>query len=40
MENSFLYDPADALKHFNVAENAGLSSNAAIQSRQKYGPNG
>ncbi|KAJ5223921.1 Sarcoplasmic/endoplasmic reticulum calcium ATPase 1 [Penicillium chermesinum] len=39
MENSFLYDPADVLKHFNVSEEKGLSQSAVLQSRQKYGPN-
>lgn len=40
MENSFLSTPAEALKHFNVSEDAGLSTDAASKSRQKYGPNG
>lgn len=39
MENSFLSTPAEALKYFNVSENAGLSRDAALKSRQKYGPN-
>lgn len=40
MENSFLSTPAEALKHFNVSEDTGLSTDAASKSRQKYGPNG
>ncbi|KAJ5723044.1 hypothetical protein N7488_001079 [Penicillium malachiteum] len=39
MENSFLYSPADVLDHFNVSENAGLSQDAVLKSRQKHGPN-
>ncbi|KAJ6092942.1 Sarcoplasmic/endoplasmic reticulum calcium ATPase 1 [Penicillium sp. IBT 16267x] len=39
MENSFLNSPAEALDYFNVSENAGLSQDAALKSRQKYGPN-
>ncbi|KAJ5760121.1 Sarcoplasmic/endoplasmic reticulum calcium ATPase 1 [Penicillium odoratum] len=39
MENSFLNTPADALDHFNVLEKAGLSEDAVLKSRQKYGPN-
>lgn len=40
MENSFLYTPTEALDHFNVLENKGLSQDAVLQSREKYGPNG
>ncbi|KAJ5948455.1 Sarcoplasmic/endoplasmic reticulum calcium ATPase 1 [Penicillium verhagenii] len=39
MENSFLFTPADALDHFNVSEHAGLSKDAVLKSRLKYGPN-
>lgn len=40
MENSFLYTPADALDHFNVSENSGLSNGAVLKSREQHGPNG
>ncbi len=40
MENSFLYTPAEALEHFNVTEQSGLTSDAVVQSKEKYGPNG
>lgn len=40
MENSFLYTPAEALEHFNVTEQSGLTEEAVIQSREKHGPNG
>jgi Ca2+ transporting ATPase len=40
MENSFLNTPAEALDHFNVSENSGLSQDAVLKSRMKYGPNG
>ncbi|KAJ5172325.1 hypothetical protein N7492_004918 [Penicillium capsulatum] len=39
MENSFLSTPAEALKHFNVSEGTGLSKDAVVKARQKYGPN-
>ncbi|KAJ5650082.1 Sarcoplasmic/endoplasmic reticulum calcium ATPase 1 [Penicillium longicatenatum] len=39
MENSFLNTPAEALDHFNVSENSGLSQDAVLKSRMKYGPN-
>ncbi|KAJ5524930.1 Sarcoplasmic/endoplasmic reticulum calcium ATPase 1 [Penicillium frequentans] len=39
MENAFLNTPAEALDHFNVSENAGLSQDAVLKSRQKHGPN-
>lgn len=40
MENSFLYSSAEALDHFNVSEHKGLSQDAVLKFRQKYGPNG
>lgn len=40
MENAFLNTPAEVLDHFNVSENAGLSQDAVLKSRQKHGPNG
>lgn len=40
MENSFLYAPAEALEHFNVSEQTGLTQDAILQSRKKHGPNG
>lgn len=40
MENSFLYSPAEVLKHFGIAERSGLSQDQALKTRQKYGPNG
>ncbi|KAJ5678643.1 hypothetical protein N7462_006887 [Penicillium macrosclerotiorum] len=39
MENSFLYTPAEALEHFHVSEQTGLSPDAVLKSRQQYGPN-
>ncbi|CEJ54504.1 Putative Calcium-transporting ATPase sarcoplasmic/endoplasmic reticulum type [Penicillium brasilianum] len=39
MENSFLYTPAEALEHFNVSEQTGLTQDAVLQSRKKHGPN-
>ncbi|KAJ5913508.1 Sarcoplasmic/endoplasmic reticulum calcium ATPase 1 [Penicillium tannophilum] len=39
MENAFLNTPAEALDHFNVSENSGLSQDAVLKSRQKHGPN-
>ncbi|KAJ5625970.1 hypothetical protein N7510_002279 [Penicillium lagena] len=39
MENAFLYTPAEALKHFNVAEHTGLSQDAVLSSRKRHGPN-
>ncbi|KAJ5443916.1 Sarcoplasmic/endoplasmic reticulum calcium ATPase 1 [Penicillium daleae] len=39
MENSFLYTPAEALEHFNVSEQTGLTQDAILQSRKKHGPN-
>jgi Ca2+ transporting ATPase len=40
MENSFLYTPAEALEHFNVSEQTGLTQGAVLESRKKHGPNG
>lgn len=39
MENSFLNTPVEALEHFNVSEQTGLSQDAVSQSRDRYGPN-
>lgn len=39
MENSFLHTPSEVLKHFDVSERDGLSSNAVEKSRKQYGPN-
>ncbi|GLI72270.1 hypothetical protein PoHVEF18_000440 [Penicillium ochrochloron] len=39
MENSFLYTPAEALEHFNVSEQTGLTQGAVLESRKKYGSN-
>lgn len=40
MENSFLHSPSEVLKHFDVSERDGLTSNAVVQAREQYGPNG
>ncbi|KAJ5477209.1 Sarcoplasmic/endoplasmic reticulum calcium ATPase 1 [Penicillium diatomitis] len=39
MENAFLQTPAKALEYFKVSEHDGLSANAVLESRKKYGPN-
>lgn len=39
MENAFLKSTAEVLKHFDVTERSGLSSNQVAASRQKYGSN-
>ncbi|CAI7606350.1 unnamed protein product [Penicillium manginii] len=39
MENSFLHSPSEVLKHFDVSERDGLSTNAVLQARKQYGPN-
>ncbi|KAI9375387.1 hypothetical protein BJX61DRAFT_138616 [Aspergillus egyptiacus] len=39
MEHSFLYSPAEVLKHFDVSEHSGLSSAQVSKSRDKHGPN-
>ncbi|KAJ5894373.1 hypothetical protein N7495_006064 [Penicillium taxi] len=39
MEKSFLFTPSDVLDHFNVSEHTGLSQEAVLISRKKYGPN-
>ncbi|KAL1965633.1 hypothetical protein VTN77DRAFT_5310 [Rasamsonia byssochlamydoides] len=39
MECSFAYSPAEVLQHFQVTEEAGLSQEQVLQSRQKYGSN-
>lgn len=40
MENSFLYSPAEVLRHFGVKESSGLSQAHVVEAREKYGPNG
>lgn len=40
MENAFLRSPAEALEHFKVSEQSGLSQNAVLKARQQHGPNG
>ncbi|CRG87964.1 Ca2+ transporting ATPase, sarcoplasmic/endoplasmic reticulum [Talaromyces islandicus] len=39
MEHSFTRSPADVLKEFGVAAEAGLSKEQVLRSREKYGPN-
>ena len=39
MENAFLKSTAEVLKHFDVTEGLGLSSNQVATLRQKYGNN-
>jgi hypothetical protein len=40
MEHAFLSPPSLTLKHFNVTEDAGLSSKQVLASREKHGSNG
>jgi Ca2+ transporting ATPase len=40
MENAFLRTSAEALEHFKVSEQTGLSQDAVFKSRQQHGPNG
>ena len=40
MDNAFVRSPRDVLEHFNVTQDAGLSSGKVEASRQKYGKNG
>jgi hypothetical protein len=40
MENAFLRTPAEALEHFKVSEQTGLSQDAVLKSRKQHGPNG
>jgi Ca2+ transporting ATPase len=39
MENAFLKSTAEVLKHFDITEGSGLSSNQVAISRQKHGSN-
>ena len=39
MEQAYLRSTSDVLKHFNVAEAAGLSSSQVAESRKQYGSN-
>ncbi|ERF71655.1 hypothetical protein EPUS_00644 [Endocarpon pusillum Z07020] len=39
MEQAFLSSPSQVLKHFQVAEDEGLSSRQILASREKYGRN-
>lgn len=39
MENSFLYSPAEVLKHFGASESSGLSQNQVTEAKKKHGPN-
>ncbi|QKX62653.1 uncharacterized protein TRUGW13939_09814 [Talaromyces rugulosus] len=39
MEHSYTRSPADVLKEFGVAAEAGLSKEQVLRSREKYGPN-
>ncbi|CAG7926597.1 unnamed protein product [Penicillium olsonii] len=39
MENAFLRSPAEALEHFKVSEQSGLSQDAVLKARQQHGPN-
>ncbi|CAG8308980.1 unnamed protein product [Penicillium salamii] len=39
MENAFLRSPVEALEHFKVSEQSGLSQNAVLKARQQHGPN-
>jgi Ca2+ transporting ATPase len=40
MENAYTKTPGEALKHFQVTEQAGLSEQQVQAARQKYGKNG
>jgi len=40
MENAFTKTPAEALKHFGVIEQRGLSESQVLDARQKHGKNG
>jgi Ca2+ transporting ATPase len=40
MENAFTRTPAEALKHFEVTEEKGLSENQVKSLREKHGRNG
>jgi Ca2+ transporting ATPase len=40
MENAFTKTPAEALRHFQVAEQQGLSAQQVNSLREKHGRNG
>jgi Cation transporter/ATPase, N-terminus len=40
MEQSFLSNPKEILKHFAVKEDTGLSEKQILVSRARYGSNG
>jgi Ca2+ transporting ATPase len=40
MENAYTRTPAEALQHFQVAEETGLSAQQVQQLRAKHGKNG
>lgn len=40
MDNAFTRTPQEVLAHFQVTEQGGLSNQAVVASREKYGRNG
>lgn len=40
MENAYTRTPAEALQHFQVREEQGLSDQQVASLREKYGKNG
>jgi P-type Ca2+ transporter type 2A len=40
MDQSFILSTTEVLKHFEVTEEGGLSSQQVVLSREKYGSNG
>jgi len=40
MDNAFTRTPQEVLAHFQVTEQEGLSNQAVVASREKYGRNG
>lgn len=40
MDNAFTRTPQEVLAHFQVTEQQGLSSQAVVASKEKYGRNG
>jgi Ca2+ transporting ATPase len=40
MENAYTKTPAEALQHFQVTENKGLSAQQVATLREKHGKNG
>lgn len=40
MESAFLSSPAEALEHFQVLAENGLSADQVQKNLKKYGPNG